>query len=165
MDFDYLPTVLDDHRDFRKTLEEMMMRTGLISHWKDNIYLVPSMVNKRKDTKQFIKCYRNVECHCYSLSLSTFNRIVKKIQSTNPSLEGVRYKFGLTCDLCSDETNKPCQRHKKKACPNGNCVHIWDLKRSKEPLNYCQRNDAAVNTSKLHEIAWVKVTGKSKCCF
>ena len=52
LDFDKLPTALDKHRDFRKALEEMMVRARLICRWRGNVYLVPSMVNKRFEEKE-----------------------------------------------------------------------------------------------------------------
>ena len=65
LDFDKLPTVLDNDRGSRKTLEETMVRAGLISRWKDNIYLVPSMVNKRKEDE----IIHNVLLNCQKPSL------------------------------------------------------------------------------------------------
>ena len=73
----------------------------------------------------------------------------------------MRYKFGVKCDLCRGKTNKPCERHNVKACSNGDCVHILDLKTLKKPLYQCNNNLAALHVSKLHESTWVKATGKN----
>ena len=91
--------------------------------------------------------------------LSALDRIIKNIQSTHPSFKGMRYKFGLKCDLCCDEANEPCERHNVKACSHGDCVHIWDLKSLKKPLHQCKNNMLALDNSTLHESAWVKATG------
>ena len=93
--------------------------------------------------------------------LSALDRIIKNIQSTHPSFKGMRYKFGLKCDLCCDETNEPCERHNLKACSHGDCVHICDLKSLKNPLHQCENNLIALDISKLHESTWVRATGKN----
>ena len=51
LNFDKLPTALDKHHGSRKALEEMMVRARLICRWRGNVYLVPSMVNKRFEEK------------------------------------------------------------------------------------------------------------------
>ena len=76
----------------------------------------------------------------------------------------MRYKFGLKCDLCCDKTNDPCERHDRKACPNSDCVHIWDLKNLKKPLHECKNNWLATRISELHETTWVKAIGKNVFC-
>ena len=55
LDFGELPTVLDDHRGSRDALIEMMVRAGLICHWRKNIYLVPSMVKEKMKKESICK--------------------------------------------------------------------------------------------------------------
>ena len=96
---------------------------------------------------------------------SALDGIIREIQSTHPSFKGMRYNFGLKCDLCCDETEEPCERHDLEACHNSDCVHIWDLKNLKKPLSECKNNWLAVNgSSKLHEATWVKAKGKNVFC-
>ena len=95
---------------------------------------------------------------------SALDGIIRNI-STHPSFKGMRYNFGLKCDLCCDETEEPCERHDLEACHNSDCVHIWDLKNLKKPLSECKNNWLAVNgSSKLHEATWVKAKGKNVFC-
>ena len=96
--------------------------------------------------------------------LSALDGIIRNIQSTHPSFKGMRYKFGLKCDLCCNETNEPCERNNEKACSHGDCVHIWDLESLKKPLHQCKNNLHALKISKLHESTWVKATGKNAFC-
>ena len=96
--------------------------------------------------------------------LSALHGIIRNIQSSHPSFKGMRYKFGLECDLCRGKTNKPCERHNEKACSRGDCVHIWDLESLKKPLHHCKNNLLALDNSKLHESTWVKATGKYAFC-
>ena len=102
--------------------------------------------------------------HIARMVLSALDGIIRNIQSTQPSFKGMRYKFGLKCDLCTGKTNKPCERHNVEACSNGDCVHILDLKRLKKPLYQCNYNLVALNVSELHESTWVKATGKNVFC-
>ena len=96
---------------------------------------------------------------------SALDGIIREIQSTHPSFKGMRYNFGLKCDLCYDKTNKPCERHGLEACLNSDCVHIWDLKDLKKPLSECQYNLGVVKkSSNLHEATWVKAKGKNVLC-
>ena len=46
LDFGNLPNPLKNHSQ-EKALKDIMVRVGLICHWGENIYLVPSMVTKR----------------------------------------------------------------------------------------------------------------------
>ena len=46
LDFGNLPNPLENHSQ-EKALKDIMVRVGLICHWGENIYLVPSMVTKR----------------------------------------------------------------------------------------------------------------------
>ena len=61
LDFDKLPTALDKHRGSRKALKEMMVRARLICRWRGNVYLVPSMVNKRYEEEK-IKTFLESRC-------------------------------------------------------------------------------------------------------
>ena len=46
LDFGNLPNPLENHSQ-EKALKDIMVRVGLICHWGQNIYLVPSMMTKR----------------------------------------------------------------------------------------------------------------------
>ena len=67
--FGKLPTVLNNHLGFRDTLEKMMVRVGLIFLWRENIYLVPSMVKEKKEKKDILELLSNPKCLKPSLFL------------------------------------------------------------------------------------------------
>ena len=92
--------------------------------------------------------------------LSDLDEMIKRIQSTHPSFKGMRYKFGLKCDLCINKTDRPCERHGKKACSEDDCAHIWSLDELKEPLISCRKNESGAGDSELHQTPWVKATGR-----
>ena len=69
LDFGKLPTVLNNHLGFRDTLEKMMVRVGLIFLWRENIYLVPSMVKDKKEKKDILEFLSNPKCLKPSLFL------------------------------------------------------------------------------------------------
>ena len=52
LDFTLLPAALEEHRDQKEALVKMMERTNLICYWKDNLYLVPSMVSSKIEKEQ-----------------------------------------------------------------------------------------------------------------
>ena len=95
--------------------------------------------------------------------LSALRAAITKVQSC-PCYQGVRYKFGLKCDLCLEEKT-PCLRHEKEACTDDDCVCILSLECLKKEFVVCPRNRCGKNSSKLHKTFWVNVTGKKMCFF
>ena len=59
-----LPVVLKGHRQ-KEALINMMVRAGLICHWKEDTYFVPNMVTKGMKEKEI----QNVLSHCLQPSL------------------------------------------------------------------------------------------------
>ena len=95
--------------------------------------------------------------------LSALHAVMRKVQSC-PSYQGVRYEFGLKCDLCLEEKT-PCLRHEKEACSNDDCVCILNLECLNKEFAVCPRNRTGKISSKLHEKFWVNVTGKKNVLF
>ena len=93
--------------------------------------------------------------------LSDLNEEIKSIRSAHSSFKGMRYEFGLECDLCREKTDNKCDRHKVNACSNGDCVHIRSLDELKKPPVSCTKDQSGSDFSKLHECMWVKETGKT----
>ena len=69
LNFDKLPTKLDNHRGIEDSLKEMMVRAGLICFWRENIYLVPSMVKEKMEKKDILKLLSDPKCLKPSLFL------------------------------------------------------------------------------------------------
>ena len=69
LDFDKLPTKLDNHRGIGDALKEMMVRAGLICFWRENIYLVPSMVKEKMEKKYILALLSDSKCLKPSLFL------------------------------------------------------------------------------------------------
>ena len=95
--------------------------------------------------------------------LSALHAAVTKVQSC-PNYQGVRFDFGLKCDLCLEEKT-PCLRHENEACTDDDCVCILSLECLKKEFAVCPRNRTGKISSKLHETFWVNVTGKKMCFF
>ena len=69
--------------------------------------------------------------------LSVLDDAMTKVQSC-PSYQGVRYEFGLKCDLCVEEKT-PCLRHEKEACTDDDFVCILTLEYLKKDSAVCPR--------------------------
>ena len=70
--------------------------------------------------------------------LSVLHDAMTEVQSC-PSYQGVRYEFGLKCDLCVEEKT-PCLRHEKEACTDDDFVCILSLECLKKEFVVCPRN-------------------------
>ena len=92
---------------------------------------------------------------------SVLHDAMTKVQSC-PSYQGVRYEFGLKCDLCVEEKT-PCLRHEKEACTDPDCVCILTLECLKKDSAVCPRNRCGKNSLELHKTIWVNATGKKMC--
>lgn len=95
--------------------------------------------------------------------LNSLDDVVQKIQRTHPCCKGMRYEFGLKCDLCCPKLSEKCLRHGQEHCDDGNCVCIMSLKRLKKgekQVLFCPKNNFGEVSSKLHETAWFKAFGK-----
>ena len=96
--------------------------------------------------------------------LNSLRNVIEKIQKTHPCCKGLKYEFGLKCDLCGPKQEK-CFRHGQEGCDDGNCVCIMSLMyihlRKKENRRVtCPKNDFGKVESKLHESVWFKAFGK-----
>ena len=85
LDFTLLPAALEEHRDQKEALVKMMERTNLICYWKDNLYLVPSMVSSKIEKEQirshfnkFLKSSLYVAFESGYIPLGLFPRIEGK---------------------------------------------------------------------------------------
>ena len=107
LNFDKLPTVLDKHCCSRKALEEMMVRARLICRWRENVYLGPSMVNKRFEEKGIekllSKCLKPtlfLDFADKSIPLGFYTRfLVELIKWANGHLECESEELQLFCNL------------------------------------------------------------------
>ena len=94
--------------------------------------------------------------------LNSLRNVIEKIQKTHPCCKGLKYEFGLKCDLCDPKQEK-CFRHGKKECDDGNCVCIMSLERLMKQRVSCPRNDfGKVVRSKLRKSVWYKAFGKEQ---
>ena len=85
------------------------------------------------------------------------------IPSTYPNYLGMRYKVGLKCDLCCEETT-PCARHQKESCTDNDCVCILSLRYLLKKFPTCKRNqlNCKRSISELGKSPWVQAEGKKK---
>ena len=107
------------------------------------------------------------ECEKMAKSvLNSLRNVIDKIQKTHPCCKGLKYEFGLKCDLCDPKQEK-CLRHGQQGCDDGNCVCIMSLMyqplmKGKKRRVSCRKNNFGKVLSKLHESAWFKAFGKKK---
>ena len=82
------------------------------------------------------------------------------IRSTYPNYHGMRFKVGLKCDLCCEETTS-CSRHQKKGCTDDDCVCILSLRHLLTKSPTCKRNRLNMRSfSELKKSAWAQAEGK-----
>ena len=95
--------------------------------------------------------------------LSFVRDIMKIIPSTYPMYFGMRYKVGLKCDLCCEETT-PCSRHQKEGCTDDDCVCILSLRHLLKKSPTCKKNQLNYkrSVSELSKSPWVQAEGKKQ---
>ena len=87
--------------------------------------------------------------------------VLNEMRTTYPAYKGMKYYFGLKCNLCSEETTR-CLRHEEEACSDEDCVHLLrveDLENGKVTcyLNICGEKDFF----DVHKSAWIQQRGKN----
>ena len=123
LDFDKLPTALDNHRGSRDALTKMMVTAGLICHWKGNIYLVPSMVNKRMEEKRICKALS--KCLEPSLFLHFEDESIPLGFYTRFQVELLKWAYGDDSRCESEELQLYCNFMRVVKTENGSTYSVY----------------------------------------
>ena len=84
-------------------------------------------------------------------------------RSTYPNYHGMRFKVGLKCDLCCEETT-PCARHQMEGCTDDDCLCILSLRHLLTEFPTCKRNQLNKRCfSELNKSPWAQAEGKKLC--